>query len=139
MIPSDHRSPDAENKPLTDDEMDYLLSASGLGGSQRDNIFERSPRPYTAKRLVRQRRGHWKPRIAIGAALLASAAASLFLWGRGSGRARAFPKQGGVDHEVVSIDATCLRASLQRVLGVAPRSPQEGRPRKCSVTRCCST
>jgi hypothetical protein len=100
-------------------EADYLLSAGGLGGEQRDRIFAAVVASGRVRDDRRRVRASWTWRrwsIATGAAGFATVAL-LLVGGQLSRRHDPFQSRGGQAAAPVSVDVECLRAAL----GACPR------------------
>jgi len=100
-------------EPLSDNELDYLLSRGSLGGAQRGRIFD-----AVAASVGRQpgspldrpvRRKPWM--IATGAALIA-AVACLVVWMRAPVDGDRFRSKGNGGAAPVAVDVACLHATL---------------------------
>jgi hypothetical protein len=97
----------------SDDEVDYLLSAGRLGGTQRDRIFNAAAegaRPQKGRAWegsVRTRR--W---VARGTAITLAAAALLVIWVRASVDRDRFQVKGSKTTSLPSVDVECLHATL---------------------------
>ncbi len=110
---SPYDGPPGEAPPrYSDDEVDYLLSAGGLGGSQRGRIFDAvvgAGRIGGDRTTSRSRTARW-----IGALGAAVAAATVLVLGwtwRSDNRA-SFQRKGDLAVAAPAIDVECLRATL---------------------------
>ena len=94
-----------------DDEMDYLLSAGLLSGSQRDRIaaqLAKGQRPLQASR----RRGRSRFYGRLGATVVLAAVAGVVLWTGGLRHADQFRAKGDGATVPVAIDLACVRGAL---------------------------
>jgi hypothetical protein len=103
------------NRPhgrYSDDEIDYLLSAGSLGGTQKNRIFA-----AVAKSVRHQGSGSRVPRSAAVVLASLAAAACFVVWTWRPFDRDSFRSKGGGTATIPSIDVACLRATL----GACPR------------------